>query len=38
LSLSRAIAQEHGGTLVLCEGAEHTCFRLLLPLQSDSEN
>jgi PAS domain S-box-containing protein len=38
LSLSRAIAQEHGGTLMLCEGSEHTCFRLLLPLQPDSEN
>ena len=32
LSLSRAIANEHGGTLELCAGTLHTTFRLLLPL------
>jgi len=31
LSLSRAIAQDHGGSLVLLENASHTCFRLVLP-------
>jgi signal transduction histidine kinase len=33
LSLSRAIALEHDGSLELCQGTEHTCFRLLLPLE-----
>jgi len=32
LSLSRAIAQDHGGTLTLCGDTEHTCFRLVLPV------
>ena len=32
LSLSRTIAQEHGGSLTLVEGARKTCFRLILPL------
>lgn len=32
LSLSRAIAQDHGGNLTLLEDAEHTTFRLLLPI------
>ncbi len=32
LSLSRAIAQEHGGTLTLCDDDGHTCFRMTLPL------
>jgi C4-dicarboxylate-specific signal transduction histidine kinase len=31
LSLSRAIAQDHGGSLVLLENTPHTCFRLVLP-------
>ena len=31
LSLSRAIAQDHGGSLTLCEGTPHTLFRLILP-------
>lgn len=31
LSLSRAIAQDHGGTLTLLEDSEHTTFRLVLP-------
>ena len=31
LSLSQAIAQDHGGSLVLVAGTPHTCFRLLLP-------
>ena len=34
LSLSRAIANEHGGSLELCQGMTHTCFRLLLPINS----
>jgi len=34
LSLSRAIAQDHGGTLALCKETEHTCFRLILPIMS----
>jgi signal transduction histidine kinase len=33
LSLSRAIAQDHGGTLVLLSGTERTCFRLALPVE-----
>jgi signal transduction histidine kinase len=37
LSLSRAIANEHGGTLTLCEGGQHTCFRLSLPLDSQPQ-
>ena len=32
LSLSRAIAQDHGGTLSLSKDTEHTCFRLVLPI------
>jgi signal transduction histidine kinase len=32
LSLSRAIAQEHGGTLTLCDETQRTCFRLVLPV------
>jgi C4-dicarboxylate-specific signal transduction histidine kinase len=32
LSLSRAIAQDHGGTLTLCIGRKNTCFQLVLPL------
>ncbi len=35
LSLSRAMAIEHGGSLELCRGTEHTCFRLLLPLRPE---
>ncbi len=38
LSLSRAIAQDHGGTLTLCKDTEHTCFRLVLPIRSETEN
>jgi diguanylate cyclase (GGDEF)-like protein len=37
LSLSRAIAEDHGGTLTLRQGTEHTCFRLLLPLVMAAE-
>ncbi len=33
LSLSRAIAQDHGGSLTLHPNTEHTCFRLTLPIQ-----
>ncbi len=36
LSLSRAIAQEHGGTLTLCEGTLHTTFRLMLPTAQEA--
>jgi PAS domain S-box-containing protein len=36
LSLSRAIAQDHGGTLALCKDMEHTCFRLVLPIKGDT--
>jgi C4-dicarboxylate-specific signal transduction histidine kinase len=32
LSLSRAIAQDHGGQLTLVNETEHTCFRLVLPV------
>ncbi len=35
LSLSRAIAQDHGGSLTLLGEIEHTCFRLTIPLDSD---
>ncbi len=35
LSLSRAIADEHGGTLELSQDRTHTCFRLTLPLQHE---
>ena len=34
LSLSRGIAQEHGGSLFLRENTEHTCFRLVLPVDA----
>jgi signal transduction histidine kinase len=33
LSLSRAIAQEHGGKLTLRNDTENTCFRLVLPIK-----
>ncbi len=32
LSLSKAIVDEHGGELNLCERENHTCFSLVLPL------
>ena len=32
LSLSRAIAQDHGGSLALLGDMEHTCFRVTVPL------
>jgi len=35
LSLSRAIANEHGGTLELSQDRAHTCFRLVLPLHHE---
>jgi C4-dicarboxylate-specific signal transduction histidine kinase len=39
LSLSRAIAQDHGGTLTLVNGAKHTCFQLVLPVaEGDAEH
>jgi signal transduction histidine kinase len=33
LSLSRAIAQDHAGSLTLRPDTEHTCFRLILPIK-----
>ena len=36
LSLSRAMAQDHGGTLTLCSDRENTCFQLILPIVGDS--
>ncbi len=36
LSLSRAIAQEHGGSLELRQDAPYTCFRLLLPIELET--
>jgi PAS domain S-box-containing protein len=38
LSLSRAIAQDHGGTLTLCCDTKNTCFRLVLPINPESAN
>jgi len=38
LSLSRAIAQDHGGTLTLCDAKENTTFRLVLPIVHDTGN
>jgi two-component system, NtrC family, sensor histidine kinase HupT/HoxJ len=38
LSLSRAIAQDHGGTLTLCKDTKNTCFRLVLPIEGSAEN
>lgn len=35
LSLSRAIAQDHGGSLALVDEAGHTTFRLTLPLEQE---
>jgi signal transduction histidine kinase len=35
LSLSRAIAQDHGGFLKLCSGRKDTCFQLTLPIAPD---
>jgi signal transduction histidine kinase len=32
LSLSREIAQDHGGSLSLLDGTKNTCFRLSLPI------
>jgi C4-dicarboxylate-specific signal transduction histidine kinase len=35
LSLSRAIAEDHGGSLTLLLDTTHTCFRLILPYPLD---
>jgi PAS domain S-box-containing protein len=35
LSLSRGIAQDHGGELLFCEVDGRTCFRLLLPIRRE---
>ncbi len=35
LSLSRAIAQDHNGTLTLLKDTRHTTFRLSLPISAD---
>ena len=36
LSLSRAIAQDHGGALTLRDDTKNTCFRLGLPIKWQS--
>ena len=38
LSLSRAIAQDHRGSLTLRPHTEHTCFRLTLPIRGSDAN
>jgi C4-dicarboxylate-specific signal transduction histidine kinase len=38
LSLSRTIAEEHGGKLELTEEGGHTCFSLTLPLSRKAES
>jgi C4-dicarboxylate-specific signal transduction histidine kinase len=38
LSLSQAIAQDHGGSLELTDVDSHTCFRLTLPLHPGQLN
>jgi signal transduction histidine kinase len=35
LSLSRAIAQDHGGTLILLNDTKNTCFRLAVPFNQE---
>jgi two-component system sensor kinase FixL len=37
LSLSRAIAQDHGGSLTLRDDTQNTCFRLVLPMHVDAD-
>ena len=37
LSLSRAIAQDHRGSLSLCDQNESTCFELVLPVDSTAD-
>jgi C4-dicarboxylate-specific signal transduction histidine kinase len=37
LSLSRAIANDHGGSLTLCDGVTNTTFELLLPISRSPE-
>lgn len=37
LSLSQAIASEHGGSLTLLDGTKHTSFELLLPIPAADE-
>jgi PAS domain S-box-containing protein len=36
LSLSNAIAEDHGGTLVVAAETSHACFRLSLPFRSEA--
>lgn len=38
LSLSRAIAQDHGGALTLVRDTPYTCFRLTLPIKERDAN
>jgi signal transduction histidine kinase len=38
LSLSRAIAQDHGGSLILRPDTKHTCFCLTLPIVGNNHN
>jgi two-component system NtrC family sensor kinase len=37
LSVSRAIAEDHGGTLRLVDCGGHTCFKLTLPVKAKQE-
>jgi signal transduction histidine kinase len=37
LSLSRAIANDHGGSMILCDGVTNTTFELLLPISQTPE-
>jgi len=36
LSLSRSFAQDHGGSLSLCDDTLQTRFRLVLPLPAEA--
>jgi PAS domain S-box-containing protein len=37
LSLSRAIAEDHKGSLTLCSDTVNTCFRLVLPIDPEAD-
>jgi signal transduction histidine kinase len=38
LSLSRVIAEDHGGTLNLIKDKTDTCFRLVLPISHNQKD
>jgi C4-dicarboxylate-specific signal transduction histidine kinase len=38
LTLSRSIAEDHGGELTLSEREGHTCFSLILPVPKEDHN